>query len=50
MSKEQMIDNLIYRYGFENDLVIDFAQACEALANTDEFNTILYKEYIQLMS
>ena len=50
MSKEYMIDKLISRYGFEHDIVLEFAQACYELANIAEFNAILTETFNSLMT
>ena len=50
MSKEYMIDKLINRYGFENDIVLEFSQACYELADIAEFNAILTDTFNSLMT
>ena len=50
MSKEYMIDKLINRYGFEHDIVLEFAQSCYKLSNIAEFNTILADTFNSLMT
>ena len=50
MSKEYMIDKLIDRYGSENDIVLEFSQACYELADIAEFNAILIETFNSLMT
>ena len=50
MSKEYMINKLINRYGSENDIVLEFSQACYELADIAEFNAILIETFNSLMT
>ena len=45
-----MINKLINRYGSENDIVLEFAQACYELADIAEFNAILTDTFNSLMT
>lgn len=47
--REIMLDNLIKRYGFENDKVIEFAQVIERTPHNglwDKIVLTIYKEYM----
>ena len=42
LTKEQMMDNAIRRFGFENEWVIVFCSACECGLYSDEVLEMLY--------
>ena len=42
LTKEQMMDNAIRRFGFENEWVIAFCSACECDLYSDEVIKMLY--------
>ena len=50
MSKEYMINKLINRYGSENDIVLEFSQACCELADIAEFNATLTETFNSLIT
>lgn len=39
--RENLIDRMISLYGYENPIVIKFAQLCENWAQTEEYDTYL---------
>lgn len=47
MTKEQMLDTLINKLGFENEIVIEFATLCESEEFTDETLKMIYEDIIQ---
>ena len=42
LTKEQMMDNAIRRFGFENEWVIAFCSACECGLYSDKLIEMLY--------
>ena len=42
LAKEQMMDNAIRRFGFENEWVIAFCSACECGLYSDKLMGMLY--------
>ena len=42
LTKEQMMDNAIRRFGFENEWVIAFCSACECGLYSDELMEMIY--------
>ena len=42
LTKEQMMDNAIRRFGFENEWVIAFCSACECDLYSDKLMEMLY--------
>ena len=42
LTKEQMMDNAIRRFGFENEWVIAFCSACECGLYSDKVIKMLY--------
>lgn len=41
MSREEMQNNIISKYGFESDTTVEFFEACDMLADTKENNKAL---------
>ena len=41
MSREEMQNKIINKYGFESDITVEFFEACDMLADTKENNKAL---------